>query len=593
MTSCRVSQGFSPRTFNMTARNITSPQFAGRIIEKYLSSQSTAFVIYGNTKDVYPVQEGRYVHLVEFLIESLIKPSKPSAPKVVIIYDPAEGITFHNPLDREDISSRIGEERLAKILAASRADIVTALDTMRRLVKPDDDAIPAKNITKPFAVIIKHAEAVAPSQQYVSMADPDRLKVITLENWLSEDRFVISNNIVFLISETLGGVNDRVVELPYVSAINIERPSGVERRSFLSSLAKTETAINPDDLDQLTFSSAGLSLLSIRQIVNQASYRGIKVNPAHIFEKAREIIEKELEGHVSFLSLDYGFEKVLGSKSLINRLNELKIFLNGSDPELMPVGILVPGANGVGKTFIFKAFAKECGWIAVELKNVRGQYVGQTESNWERIRSALEAMGKVMVFYDEADTEIGGRGPQTHEVDRRLFGSMLRMMSDPNNRGRIVWIIITARPDRLEPDIKRSGRAGEHIPVFDIHGAEREGYVGALFSRAGVDLDGIDPALRERILEATEKYYPADFDHLLTELKRRRALERHISPETIIDEAINFMPSDISRQREFQELLAVLECTSRRLLPPKYANLTRESVEKQLEDVRSAMRKQA
>ncbi len=577
----------------MADNPFTAPQFAGRIIEKYLSSQSTAFVIYGNTKDIYPVQDGRYVPLVDFLIESLIKPDKPSAPKIVIIYDPVDGIAFHNPLDRDDISARIGEERLSKILAASRADIVTALDTMRRLMKLEDDAIPAKNSAKPFAVIIRHAEAVAPSQQYASMADSERLKVITLENWLSEDRFVISNNIVLLISETLAEVNNRIVELPYVSAINIERPSDVERSSFLSGLAQSNAAINADDIDQLTFSSAGLSLLSIRQIVNQASYRGTKVNPAHIFEKAREIIEKELEGHVSFLNLDYGFEKVLGSTLLIQRLNELKTFLNGSDPELMPVGILVPGANGVGKTFIFKAFAKECGWLAVELKNVRGQYVGQTESNWERIRSALEAMGKVMVFYDEADTEIGGRGSQTHEVDRRLFGAMLRMMSDPNNRGRIVWIIITARPDRLEPDIKRSGRAGEHIPVFDVHGAEREGYVAALFSRAGVDLDRMEPTLKDRILKVTEKYYPADFDHLITELKRRRSLDQQISSETIIDEAINFMPSDISRQREFQELLAVLECTSRRLLPQRYANLPREFVEQQLEDLKSSMGKQA
>ena len=588
-----MRHNLGPETVNMVDNRAHGPQFAGRIIEKYLSSQSTAFVIYGNTKDIYPVQDGRYVPLVDFLIEALVRPDKPSAPKVVLIYDPADGITFHNPPDRDEIAGIISEERLAGILAASRADIVTALETMRRLMKLDDGAIPGRKPVKPFAVIVKHAEAVAPSQQYASMADPDRLKVITLENWLSDERFVISNNIVFLISETLGEVNKRIVELPYVSAINIERPSDVERRSFLSSLAQSKAVINPDDMDQLTFSSAGLSLLSIRQIVNQASYRGTKVDPKHIFEKAREIIEKELEGHVSFLNLDYGFEKVLGAKTLLGRLNELKTILNGSDPELMPVGILVPGANGVGKTFIFRAFAKECGWLAVELKNVRGQYVGQTESNWERIRSALEAMGKVMVFYDEADTEIGGRGPQTHEVDRRLFGAMLKMMSDPRNRGRIVWIIITARPDRLEPDIKRSGRAGEHIPVFDVHGADREGYVTALFTRAGMDLDQMDPGLKDRILKLTAKYYPSDFDHLMTELKRRRALDRQILPETIIEEAVNFMPSDISGNREFQELLAVLECTSRRLLPEKYANLPREFVEKQLEDVRSAMRKQA
>ncbi len=576
----------------MTDNPVPTPQFAEKIVEKYLSSQSTAFVIYGNTKDIYPVDGGkRYAPLIDFLIESLIRPNKPSSPKTVLIYDPAEGITFHNPVDREDISARIGEERLSKILAASRSDIVTALDSMRQMMKlTEKTSSPLKHSIKPLAVIIRHGEAVAPVEQFSSMADSDRLKVITLENWLSEDSFVISNNIVFLITETLGGINSRIVELPYVSAINIERPSEGERQSFLLSLARSADAIDEADIEQLTFSSAGLSLLSIRQIVNHAAYRGLRVSPSHIFEKAREIIEKELEGYISFLELDYGFESVLGCRTLIDRLNELKTFLNGSDPELMPVGILVPGPNGVGKTFIMKAFARECEWIAVELKNVRGQYVGQTESNWERIRSALEAMGKVMVFYDEADTEIGGRGPQSHEVDRRLFGAMLKMMSDRKNRGRIVWIIITARPDRLEPDIKRSGRAGEHIPVFDIHGSERDGYVRSQFLRAGIDIDLLDLQMKEQILKITEKHYPADFDHLITELRRRKYLDGEIGPETIMKESANFMPPDISGQREFQELIAVLECTSRKLLPEKYANLPREFIEKQLEELKASMR---
>lgn len=578
----------------MTEKPVSAPEFARKIIEKYLSSQSTAFVIYGNTRDIYPVEGGGYVPLVEFLIKALIKPHKPSAPKTAIIYDPAEGITFYSREDRENISDRMGEERLSKILAASRTDIVTALDIMREMTKLDDGVNNSpKSDSRPFAFIIKHGEAVAPALQYASMADSDRLKVMTLQNWLSDDSFVISNNIVFLISETLGEVNNRIVELPYVSAINIQRPSDEERRAFLFNLTGSSKAIDNDDVDQLAFSSAGLSLLSIRQIVQQASYKGSKVSPSHIFGKAREIIEKELDGYVSFLDLDYGFEKVLGCRSLIRKLNELKIFLNGSDPLLMPVGILVPGANGVGKTFIFKAFAKECGWLAVELKNVRGQYVGQTESNWERIRSALEAMGKVMVFYDEADTEIGGRGPQSHEVDRRLFGAMLKMMSDPKNRGRIVWLIITARPDRLEPDIKRSGRAGEHIPVFDVHGVEREGYVRSLFMRVRIDLDQFDSVLKDRILKITARYYPADFDHLITELKRRKYLDGQISAETIISEAMDFLPSDISNQRELQELIAVLECTSRELLPDKYANLPREFVEQQLEELRASMRNRA
>lgn len=578
----------------MMHKTIKAPKFAQRIIDKYLSSESAAFVIYGNTKDIYPLEDGRYAPLVEFLIDSLIKPRKPSANKIVVVYDPAEGIRFMDPDHQQLIADAIGHDRFDMIMAASRTDIVTALETLRQLMKIDGQVYAGTiNHDVPFAVILKHCEAIAPAQSYVSMADSDRLKVITLENWLTDDNFVVSNNIVFMISETLSEVNSRIVELPYVAAINIDRPSATERMSFLSHLASGDTAIGDAEIEKLTFSSAGLSLLSIRQIINQASYRGTRVDSTHVFEKAREIIEKELEGYVSFLNLDYGFERVLGCSALIRRLHELKAFLNGSDPDLMPVGILVPGANGVGKTFIFKAFAKESGWLAVELKNVRGQYVGQTESNWERIRSALEAMGKVMVFYDEADTEIGGRGPLSHEVDRRLFGSMLKMMSDPRNRGRIVWIIITARPDRLEPDIKRSGRAGEHIPVFDIHGAERDGYVKAVFLRAGVNLEKFPIEFSERILKITARYYPADFDQLLTEIKRRRHLDGEVTPETIIKEATDFIPSDISRQREFQELLAALECTSRNLLPEKYVNLPREFIEQQLEEIRISMRNQA
>ncbi len=578
----------------MTDKKITSPKFAQRIIDRYLSSQSAAFVIYGNTKDIYPLEQGGYQPLVEFLIEALIKPGKPSAPKMVVIYDPAEGIRFHDPNDAESVAGRIGRDRFERLVAASRSDIVTALYTLRELMNTGfNDVLIPGNTGKPLAVIMKHCDAIAPALQYSTMADSDRLKVIALENWLSDDQFVISNNIVFMICETLGEMNNRIVELPYVSAIRIDRPSDDERRSFLVGLAAVNPAINAGDIDRLTFSSAGLTLLSIRQIVNQALYRGTTVSPAHIFEKAREIIEKELEGYISFLDITYGFERVIGAGALIGKLEELKSFLNGSEPDVMPVGILVPGANGVGKTFIFKAFAKECGWLAVELRNVRGQYVGQTESNWERIRSTLEAMGKVMVFYDEADTEIGGRGPQSHEVDRRLFGSMLKMMSDPNNRGKIVWIIITARPDRLEPDIKRSGRAGEHIPVFDISGAERETYIRSVFLRAGVDIEQIPAEHKARILKLTTKYYPADLDQLLIELNRRKFLDGHIGPETIISEAVNFLPSDISKQREFQELLAVLECTSRRLLPEKYANLPREFIEQQLEEIRTTMRNQA
>jgi len=421
------------------------------------------------------------------------------------------------------------------------------------------------------------------------MLDQDRLKVITLENWFSDTAFLASPDIVFIISETLNGVNERIVDLPYCSAIRIDRPGEHERKQYIEYLTRTEDAAISVSADHIAYSSAGLTLLSIRQIFRQAMYQGDKIMPETVFEKTKEIIEKELEGHIEFPSLKYGFEKVVGASRLIRKLDEIKECLKGDDPDLMPVGILVPGANGVGKTFIYKAFAKECGWVAVVLKNIRGPYVGETEKNWERIRSVLEAMGNVMVMYDEADTEIGGRSAQTHDVDRRLFGNILKMMSDESNRGKIVWIIITARPDRLEPDIKRSGRAGEHLPVFDNEGEEKEAFFKHVLKQANISLEEFTPDQHAEFLRLTADYFPADFDQLLTELKRRRHFEKSLTPDMVLAEARDFIPSDVARQRRYQELLAVLECTSRELLPGRYASLSREAIELEVQEIRETM----
>jgi len=568
-------------------------EFARKIIEKYVSAQSNVFLVYGNIKDVYPVNGRRYVPLIDFFVEALIKPDRDSAPRIVIVYDPSTGISFVNPLDRQLMAREIGEDRLDRILTAAKRDIVTACGLLRELtrvhvmvpLKGDAD----RKIRKDFAIIIRYAEAVAPPSRGEALLDSDRLKVITLENWFSDSSFVASSDIVFLIGETLNGINERIVDLPYCAAIKIDRPSEDQRKTYIEYLEEEEKAKSSVPAAHIAYSSAGLTLLSLRQIFRQASYKGETITPELVFEKTKEIIEKELEGHIEFPALKYGFEKVIGASRLLKKLDELKTCLKGDDPDLMPVGILVPGANGVGKTFIYKAFAKECAWVAVVLKNIRGPYVGETERNWERIRSVLEAMGSVMVLYDEADTEIGGRSAQTHDVDRRLFGNILKMMSEPSNRGKIVWIIITARPDRLEPDIKRSGRAGEHLPVFDNEGEEKEAFLKSVLTQAGVDLDAFSPQQRAEFLKLTSGYFPADFDQALTELKRRRLLEKTLTPEMVLEEVADFVPSDIARQREYQELLAVLECTSREILPDRYAGLSRESVVQRVQEIRSTM----
>ena len=225
--------------------------------------------------------------------------------------------------------------------------------------------------------------------------------------------------------------------------------------------------------------------------------------------------------------------------------------------------------------------------MPVIIKNVRGQYVGQTEMTWEKIRSILEVMGNVMVIYDEADTELGGRGAGTHDVDKRLFGAVLRMMSDLNNRGKIIWIIITARPDKLEPDIKRTGRAGEHLSVFDPEGQEREEFIDFVMSKIGLSFNDFLEDQKQRFLDHTASYSPADFIQLLTNLERKKHLiSRNLTADEILETGYDFIPADISLQRQLQELLAFVECSYQSLIPEKYAQTTKQKAYAQIGELK-------
>src|SRR5262249_16815289 len=119
------------------------------------------------------------------------------------------------------------------------------------------------------------------------------------------------------------------------------------------------------------------------------------------------------------------------------------------------------------KSFLAQCVSGEIGVPCVMLKNFRSKYVGETEGNLERVLSVLRAMGPVVVVVDEADAARGSResGGDSGRSSRG-FGMIATPMGDRRYRGRIIWMLLTARHDLLPIDIKRQGRAEVHIPLF-------------------------------------------------------------------------------------------------------------------------------
>jgi len=186
---------------------------------------------------------------------------------------------------------------------------------------------------------------------------------------------------------------------------------------------------------------------------------------------------------------------------------------------------------------------------------------------FERLRRVLNALAKVLIFIDEADTQFGGVGQDTHETERRLTGKLQAMMSDPQMRGRVIWLLVTARIHQLSPDLRRPGRVGDLIiPTLDPEGADREEFLRWTIKPV---LPGTQaPEQLKRLDEATRGYSAAGFAALRSELKSKaRRQSRELTFDEVFAVVADQIPPAIEETRRYQTLQALVNCTRRSLLP--------------------------
>jgi SpoVK/Ycf46/Vps4 family AAA+-type ATPase len=132
------------------------------------------------------------------------------------------------------------------------------------------------------------------------------------------------------------------------------------------------------------------------------------------------------------------------------------------------MGYLLCGPVGTGKSFLAQCVSGEIGVPCVMLKNFRSKYVGETEGNLERVLSVLRAMGPVVVVVDEADAALGSRSRTAIRARRAACSRMIAsQMGDTRYRGRIIWMLLTARPDLLPDRPQAAGtRRSAHSAVL-------------------------------------------------------------------------------------------------------------------------------
>jgi len=183
--------------------------------------------------------------------------------------------------------------------------------------------------------------------------------------------------------------------------------------------------------------------------------------------RKKELIEAEGGGMLEFVQSRFDLSMVAGHEAVKKKLTDAAAAIRAGRLDVLPMGYVICGAVGTGKTFLTTCFAGEVGIPAVVLKNFRSMWQGVTEGNLERILALLRAMSPIAVIVDEAGAQLGTQESSGDSgVSNRVFAQIAQFMGNTELRGRVIWFLLTCRPDLLPVDLKRQGRAEEHLALF-------------------------------------------------------------------------------------------------------------------------------
>jgi AAA+ superfamily predicted ATPase len=558
----------------------TLPAWAAELRDRYLAGEASLFLLHGNTRDLYPWTEGdevEYLDLRTFLLKFLTR-----SKDIVLTYNLSEGVAFAEARMQGRFKAVVNARRQLKGQALidriphSPGEVLPLLETL--VTVPTHRA----------AVVVDFVEMIVPMGDIAFMSDADKANLVALQRWATDPELTGSDNLVILVTENLADVHRRLSSSSQLAALQIPLPSEADRHSFVGNLGREEGDAQMDD-HALARVTAGLSLAQIRSMVMRAHQSETPISFRSVSRRKKAIIEQECHGLVEFVDPDHDFSHVGGLERLKGDLMKVANAIRKGHTQRVPMGILFVGPMGTGKTFVAEAFAAESGLTCLKFKNFREKWVGSTEGNLEKILGVVEGLGYVLLIIDEADRSMGTGSDGDGGTSSRVIARLKEFMGDTSHRGRVVMLMMTNRPDKLDVDLKRPGRFDLKIPFFFPEDApERQSVLEALVRKNGLQLE--DGADLGPTAAATQGYSGAELEAVLLVASGLAAdEERDISTADLQGAVLDVIPSRDTRMLAFMEMLAVFESSSKRMLPERFRDLSTEEIQQRLDSLRAQL----
>ncbi len=445
-------------------------------------------------------------------------------------------------------------------------------------------------------LVIDFIEEMTPSGEISHLTADQRYYIEDIQRWAMDLDIRLKRNIVLMLARNIKEVSPALTMNGDIPVVEVPFPNHQERLALIQHLLSLPLQERPPDRSQIVTrirlangfspeqfatSSAGLNLLGIHDVALRAEQFDQPITPELVEQYKRESMRVHSRGLLDVVNTEFGIEYVGGMQHVGNYLRQIVQALHDRETKIVPTGILFLGPPGTGKTFIAQVLAKQGGMAFVQLKNtqegildLQASAPGMEEKVYvENITMALSyvrALAPVVVFMDDIDHTAGMRSEfDARRTDSNLPMDLTNFISDTSNRGNILWIGASNRPDRIDPLFRRRGLFDDRLIFLLPTAAERADILQKLFRKHRISIAGNVNFTRLTRDELAKDLSGGDLEVIVQRSFRiaRRHQRDRVSEEDLLHAIRDFTPEYTPDMLEFMSLLAMQEATSREMLP--------------------------
>jgi AAA+ superfamily predicted ATPase len=549
------------------------PEWVREFAVKYGSKTANLYIVHGNIRDFLPkeTEEGEFIFaLIQKYIAEIIFGNQ----DIIAYYDRSDGVSFcTETMAREYealLSQRFPEDDKNDFISTDPEKSFYYLEKYFLMRIPKD----RRTSSPRMVLIIDYAETIIPGGDLLRFSEADRYCLVTLNRWANNPEFTEGDVSIILLTENLSDISPRLLGSSSTVKIGVPFPDEFVRASFLTSrqregLLTLDRELSPERVASVT---SGLNLMNLDRLILERYEENKALTMDYLSHKKKEMIEHEAGGLLEFMETQYNLDAVSGHDFVKKQLRNHAKAIKRGQSGVIPMGYLIAGPIGTGKSFMVSAFAGEIGIPMVKFRNFRSKWQGESESNLEKVLNILKSMAPVAVMIDEADAYLGDRDQEGDSgTSNRVFAQIASFMGDTAYRGKIIWFLITCRPDLLPIDLKRQGRAEEHFALFY---PETPTEKVALFEtlvrklKFGVHTFSIPDLFRKYSHEVSG----AEIESMLIRAMQRAVMEGRtmISKQDMEEVMEDFIPPQYPHAIRLQNLVAAVECTSKKMVPRRF-----------------------